>query len=282
VILVAGGTGRLGSLVVDRLVTEGRRVRVLTRDPARSSARAPHGLEVVVGDVRDPAIVRGAVDGVDTVVSAIQGFAGPGHVSPKAIDRDANLRLIAEAEAGGAAFVLMSIVDASPTHAMELARMKHAAETRLRAGTTPWTIVRSAAFLETWEEILETTAGRSGRPLVFGRGENPINFVSVVDVAEVVANAAVDPSLRGRTIDVHGPRDFTMNQLAAEVQAHAGRTGLPRHLPRPMLRLMAVAMRPLRAQLARQARAALAMDRADFTRNGSAAGEPAEPRAPLR
>ena len=32
-------------------------------------------------------------------------------------------------------------------------------------------------------------AGRSGRPLVFGKGDNPINFVSVIDVAAVVEHA---------------------------------------------------------------------------------------------
>ena len=51
-ILVAGGTGRLGSELVRRLVAQRESVRVLTRDPARA-AHLP-GVEVVVGDVRHP------------------------------------------------------------------------------------------------------------------------------------------------------------------------------------------------------------------------------------
>jgi NADH dehydrogenase len=35
-ILVAGGTGRLGRLVVQRLCAAGSQVRVLTRDPTRA------------------------------------------------------------------------------------------------------------------------------------------------------------------------------------------------------------------------------------------------------
>ena len=50
-VLVAGGTGRLGTLVVERLVARGRQVRVLTRDPQRA-AHLPSAVEVVQGDVR--------------------------------------------------------------------------------------------------------------------------------------------------------------------------------------------------------------------------------------
>ena len=62
--------------------------------------------------------------------------------------------------------------------------MKYAAEEHLRGSGTPWTIVRAPAYLETYIRLFEQTAARSGRPLVFGRGDNPINFVSADDVAD--------------------------------------------------------------------------------------------------
>ena len=43
--------------------------------------------------------------------------------------------------------------------------------------------MRATAFAELWIDVLGKTAARSGRPVVFGRGDNPINFVSVADVA---------------------------------------------------------------------------------------------------
>jgi dTDP-L-rhamnose 4-epimerase len=62
VILVTGGSGFVGSHVVDRLVADGHDVRVLDRAPgARDDA------EVVGGDVRDPDAVRAALRGVDAV-----------------------------------------------------------------------------------------------------------------------------------------------------------------------------------------------------------------------
>ena len=183
-------------------------------------------------------------------VSAVHGFAGPGSVSPKTVDRDGNAHLVAAAHDVGAAVVLMSIVGAAADSPMELFRCKDAAERELRTSGVGWTIVRSAAFLELWAELV-----RKG--LVFGRGDNPINFVSVHDVAEVVVESVLDPGDRGQVIDVIGPECLTFNQLAAHLQARTGQPTRVRHVPRWLLRIL--------APLNRQPRAALVMDSIDMT-----------------
>lgn len=177
-VLVAGGTGRLGTLVVTALAARGMDVRVLTRDRHRPAHLAGAHVETVLRDVRNPASIAAAIGGVDVVVSAVHGFAGPGGVTPASVDRDGNVHLIQAARGAGADVVLMSVVGAAPDSPLELFRMKHAAETALTASGVPATIVRATAFLELWIDLLRSTAGRSNRPLVFGRGQNPINFVS--------------------------------------------------------------------------------------------------------
>jgi len=270
VILVAGGSGTLGTQLVRRLLTRGLSVRILTRDPRRVRVRPGERLEVVEGDVRVQATLPPAVEGVATVVSAVHGLAGPGGVSPASVDRDGNANLIAAAASVGAAMVLMSVVGASADSPMELFRMKHAAEQRLRASGITATIVRSTAFMETWVALLRQTAARSGRPLVFGRGDNPINFVSVIDVAALAERAITDPSTWGRTLEIGGPEDLTLNEVATAIQRAAGRAGAPRHVPRGLLHIMAAAMRPVRPDFARQARAALVLDAVDMTFDASA------------
>jgi uncharacterized protein YbjT (DUF2867 family) len=240
-------------------------VRILTRDPARVNQPAATNVDVAEGDVSDAASVQRAMKGVDIAISAVHGFAGARDGSPVSVDRDGNVNLVDAAAEAGADVVLMSIVGASAKHPVDLFRMKHAAEVNMRGGGVPWTIVRPTAYFETWIGLLEQTARRSGRPLIFGRGDNPINFVSAGDVAALVEHVITDPTTRGRALDIGGSEDLSFNELAAAVQQAAGWTGEPRHVPRPMLRAMTVLMRPAKPDLARQARAALLMDTSDMT-----------------
>jgi uncharacterized protein YbjT (DUF2867 family) len=265
VILVAGGTGRLGTVLVRRLSDRGLAVRVLTRERARASHLEAVGVEVAVGDVREPATLPAAVDGIDVIVSAVHGFAGPGGVSPQTVDRDGNRNLVDAARVQGADLVLVSVVGASPDSPMELFRMKYEAEQYLKDSGVSSTIVRSTAFLELWVELMRQTAGRGGRPLVFGIGENPINFVSVPDVAALVDRAVTDTSTRGSALEIGGPQNLTLNQLAGLVMAANGTQGRPRHLPSPVLRVVANSIGRVKPLLGRQVRAALAMDVTDLT-----------------
>jgi len=265
VIVIAGGTGTLGRRLVPRLAGAGLAVRVLSRDPARAQQLAGPGVEVVRGDVRDAVGAGRALRGAGTVISAVHGFAGRGRVSPASVDGTGNANLMDAAVRAGAAFVLVSVVGASAGHPIGLFRAKHAAEERLRASGIPWTIVRATAFMETWARIMNQSLHASGAILVFGRGGNPVNFVSAADVAALTALAATDPGLRGQVLELGGPDNLTFNQLAAIIQETAGRRGAVRHIPRPVLHAMAWTGAAVRPALARQARAALAMDTLDMT-----------------
>ncbi len=131
----------------------------------------------------------------------------------------------------------------------------------------PGRYVRATAFLETWVALLQHTANASGRPVIFGRGDNPINFVSVTDVAALVERVTVDPNTRGSVLEICGPQNLTLCQLAAAVQRAAGRTAQPRHVPLAVLRMMSILLRPIRPDLARKAQGALAFDTVDLAIN---------------
>lgn len=69
--LVTGATGLVGNNVVRRLLAAGQRVRVLVRSSASPRPLADlEGLEITLGDVRDPRSVREALRGADRVVHA--------------------------------------------------------------------------------------------------------------------------------------------------------------------------------------------------------------------
>ena len=248
-ILVAGGTGMLGRSLIPLLAGHGEPIRVLTRGGRPSPQLALPGIEAVIGDVRDPETLRRAMAGVRTVISAINGFGGDGALGVKAIDRDGNLNLIDAAEAAGVEhFVLVSIQGAAADHPIELFRMKAAAEGRLRASGLSWTMVRPTAYQETWLEIVGRPLVTTGSTRVFGRGRNPINFVSAGDVARLVDLAVTEPALRGESVDVQGPENLTFDEFVETVKATTGATGTVNHVPLPMLRLMSAHPSPDQAR----------------------------------
>ena len=264
-ILIAGATGHLGTALVELLTLHGRRVRLLTRDPSRARRLLAKDHELVTGDVCKPPSLTSALVGVETVVSAVTGF-GPGGGGPRAVDLHGNENLIAAAEAAEVKhFILVSMYGARPDHPLELYRAKFFAEERLRKSRLAWTIIRPTVFMELWAGIVGDSLIKNGKATVFGRGDNPINLVSVRDVARFVEMAVVDPRLRGATLDVGGPENLTLNDVVETLAATSGRPATARHISLTALRVGSLLMRPLKPDLAGLIRAAILMDTIDMS-----------------
>ena len=264
-ILLAGGTGHLGGPLTELLAARGGRLRVLSRDPSRARPRVPAGVEVVAGDVRIASSLQPALVDVETVISAVTGF-GPGGRGPREVDMQGNQNLIAAAVAAGVEnFILVSIHGASADHSMELYRAKFMAEERLRGSNLAWTIIRPTVFMELWAGIVGDSLRKGGAATIFGRGSNPINLVSVRDVARFIELAVGDRRLRGQTLEVGGPENLTLNAVAEVMAASHGLEPRARHIPLTALRVGQAVLRPFRPDLASLMQASIQMDTADMS-----------------
>lgn len=272
-IAVVGGTGLLGRNVVGRLVGRGVPVRVVMRNAGRGrDALGPLAdrVELVEADVREPGSLHHAVVGADTVVAAVQGFGGHEAGGIAAVDREGNRNLVrAAASERVARFLLLSIHDASSSDALALGRAKAVVEADLRATAMEPLVIRPTAYMETWAGIVGDPILASGRARVFGRGANPINFVSAGDVATVVEETLLDADggdaavPHGRTVEVIGPEDLAFDEVVARFEAALGRPVPVSHVPLPVLRMMARLLRPLKPVLADQVAAAVVLDTTD-------------------
>src|SRR5206468_4609122 len=63
-LLIAGGTGTNGRVVLDKLVERGRTARALVRSAAKAADLRRPGVELVEGDLADPASLDAALRGV--------------------------------------------------------------------------------------------------------------------------------------------------------------------------------------------------------------------------
>ena len=118
--------------------------------------------------------------------------------------------------------------------------------------------------MELWAQLIGSAYPGAGQDHHFGRGNNPINFVSVQDVARFVSIALDDPHARNKVIEVGGPENLTMNQLAEIFERASGRQAKKRHIPLPMMRVMSILMRPLNPAMSRLIRNGIYMDTANL------------------
>jgi len=157
VVLVAGATGGTGREVVKQLVADGKySVRAMTRDPAKAKDALPAGVEIVAGDLRDPASLDAPLKGVTYVVSAAaaRGMERDPKNTAAIVDNEGNRAFAAAAKRAGVKhFVLVSSMGVSraETYPMEFMRptliAKRAGEDALRQSGVPYTIVRPGGLL---------------------------------------------------------------------------------------------------------------------------------------
>ncbi|MFL5659767.1 MAG: SDR family oxidoreductase [Ktedonobacteraceae bacterium] len=264
-ILIVGASGRLGSMVAERLLAQGKAVRAMTRTPLNLAHLKQQGAEVVSGDLRNPTSLVNACRGVEQVVAAAHALTGSGDNNPQTVDGTGNRQLIdAAREAGVKHFVFVSVQGGSPDSPLEFFRIKYRTEAYLRESSLSFTILRSSAFMDLWAQLVGQSIVEQGKTTIFGRGTNPINFVAVEDVARFVGIALEDSRVRNRVIEVGGPENLTLNQVAEIFERASGRQAKTRHIPLPMMRVMAILMQPINPALSRQIRAGIYMDIADL------------------
>jgi uncharacterized protein YbjT (DUF2867 family) len=215
--LVTGGTGHLGRDIVDRLVRDGRRVRVLARSPGARS-----DVEGAVGDLATGAGLRGALHDVDIVINAatLSPIARRGAVrptdfftSPSAVDVDGTERLLSLcAEASIRHCLHVSIVGLEQA-TLPYARVKLAGERLVRASALPWSVVRAMPFYYLLDRLLSGLAWLPLWPAPTAR----FNPVDTSDVADHVVACAFD-GLRGERAEIGGPEDLSLVALARQYQ----------------------------------------------------------------
>ncbi len=257
-ILVAGGTGVLGGRVVHRLLSLGHSVRVMSRNPEsdHGAELRSRGAEVVEGDLCNRASIKSALAGVDTLVVSVQALAGPGTSrtnNPHTCDDVGVHALLEEAKNARVRHVVyVSIAGASPDAGPEFVRIKYETERAVRESGMTWTIIRPAAFMEVWSKIIGAPVIEGQAAMVFGDGNNPVNFVSADDVAEFVVLAAVDPAAQGLTLTVGGPENLTLNDVVDLFAQAADHPAKVRRMPVGVMKTMGAVISPFNPGLSRQ------------------------------
>jgi NADH dehydrogenase len=249
VILIVGATGTLGGNATRRLVAKGHAVRAMVRDPSRFSLP---GVEVVRGDLRDPASLRAAVEGVSQVLTTANSFMGRGATSPTRVDVPGYTALVAAArEAGVGRIVHTSAFGIGPDNPVDYFRVKHQVDEVIKAGGVPWILVKPSAFMDIWYDVVGGGIEKNGTATVFGDGTALSNYIAVDDVAEYLVRILERPEIGNEVIDVGGPSTISAVAFAGLIGKQLGRAVKIKHVPLAALKFLPPLLRPFNEFAAR-------------------------------
>ncbi len=262
--LVVGATGELGGGVVRRLRERGATVRALVRPSSEAARLEALGVEIVRGDLLDPASLALACRDVQTVVCTATAIArllaGAGGPSLPDVDDRGVGNLVAAAETAGVErFVYVSYLGVGGRLGFPLQRAKAANEDRLRRARLHEVIVRPDAFQDVHLAPLGRFDVVGGKVEILGRGDCKRRWVACDDIAALVTALAVedDPP---RLVEVGGPAALSKNEAADLAQSIGGGGIMRRHMPRAALRVGSRLMARKKPELATVFALGLLMD----------------------
>jgi len=259
-VLVMGGTGFLGRRLVATLLAEGYRVRCLVRDPARAQDLAGEHVEIVKGDMLDPAAVASAVASARAVYFCVHSL------SKQANDSTGDFM---DVEQTG----LRNVIDAAHRHGVRRVLYVTAIGTESDA-VGSWARGRSRTEKMLFDSGLDATVLRPG--LIVGHGGDGFGMVergarssvtvllasrtqlfrtvSVDDLADALVQLMDDPRSFGQHYDVGSDDVLTIDQMMDIAAGHLGRRHPVKvHLPRRAI----AAAAPLIERLAGMPRGAI-------------------------
>jgi NADH dehydrogenase len=265
-ILIIGATGKLGGAVAKLLLHEGKSVRAMTRTPEKAEALKKLGAEVVAGDLREPGTLAKACAGVTKLLAASHSFLGRGNESPQVVNDRGNRNLIDAAKAARVEhFVFTSALGARPDHPVDFFRIKYKTEVYLQNSGLSYTILRPAAFMDDWAEMIGKPIVEEGKTTIFGQGKNPMNYVAMDEVVRFAQMALEDSQARNQVIEIGGPENLTIEQVVEVFERLSCRQAKRSYVPLPVVRVMKTLLRPLNPGLSRQITAGINMDTTDQT-----------------
>lgn len=211
-IVITGGTGQLGSQVVEQLLRRvpAEQVGVSVREPGKAQGLAERGVRVRRGDFADPASLAEAFEGATQVLVVSMDQLGEaavaGHVAAIEAARDAGAKRVLYTSHQAAAED--SLFAAAPDHA--------ATERHLAAAGTPFTSLRNGFYAGTVPMLLGP-ALETGE--LVAPADGPVSWTARADLAEA---AAVILAGEGR---FDGPTPPLTAPVALDLEAVAGLLG---------------------------------------------------------
>ena len=245
-VAVFGGTGFVGSYLVDALVNGGHRPSVLVRDGSEHRLRQSEHCTRISGEIGSLEAVEAAVDGADAVIyniGILREFPSRG-ITFNALHHEAAERVIDAASAAGVRRFLLMSANGVRADGTAYQASKHRAEEYLKGSGLDWTIFQPSVIFGDPRGRMEF-ASQLARdvidsplpaPLFFngllptGAGQFKLSPVHVENVAQAFVNSLENDVSRGRVYRLGGAESLTWQEILTRI-ASAGKRKLMLPVP---------------------------------------------------
>ncbi len=214
-ILVLGGTGFIGSRLVEELVERGHEVTALSRE---KEGEVPEGVDYVQGDVTDYGSIVEAFEGKDAVVNLValtplrKPKKGMSHEKIHLGGTENEVRAAGENEVDY--FIQMSALGADPEAPTSFLRAKGKAEDVVRESGLDWLIFRPSVVFGEGGEFVNYVDNLTAPYLSFLPGGGKTRFQPIYrgDLASMMADA-IEQDRRNELLELGGPDELSMADI---------------------------------------------------------------------
>lgn len=226
---VSGITGHVGGAAARQLLKQGRTVRTLARDPQKASAWSKQGVEIIKGDLNDPATLAKALDGVEGVFLMLPPVPAPapGFPETKALIDSYREALRKSAPPRVAA---LSSIGSEQTSGVGLITQTQLLENALRDLPFPVAFVRAGSFLENYTFALESAPATGYFDTFFAPTNLRVPMVAAEDIGNEVAGLLVTGWAGVKIIELGTP--YSADDVARALAEVFSRRIAARSIPR--------------------------------------------------
>lgn len=214
-ILVAGASGQLGALVVQKLIERGQPAGSIVagaRDTAKLADLAALGVATATVDYEAPATLAAALEGVDTVV-----LVSSNEVGKRATQHQ---NVINAAKTAGISKLVYTSLAQADTSTNPLAPEHKATEEALKASGIPFAITRNNWYTENY--LGNVAQARETGTLTANAGEGRVASASRADYADGTAVVALSDEFVGQTLEFAGDSAWNYADLATAISEVIG------------------------------------------------------------
>jgi uncharacterized protein YbjT (DUF2867 family) len=204
-ILVTGGTGKIGRELVRELKARKTSFKVMVRAKEAISEFASRGITAVLGDFGRPDSFPGALSGIRTVFL----LTTP---NPEAVATEQRF-LTACKSSGVERIVRVSVQGANPWAASCLLRSHGRCESQLEVSGLRWTLLRPTIFMQNLAPAMGPSVAKEST-LYAPAGHARMPWVDTRDIASVAAKVLTSEGHDGLVYELTGPETHSYEDIA--------------------------------------------------------------------